>query len=93
VTNYFQAVVDDLDELLPGNDPELQRFYALLVLVTGEATTLEDVHDAWAAWRSYTRPDHPDLMPFHELDEPTKERDRKYRDAVHTAAENLEARA
>jgi hypothetical protein len=84
--NYAQAVIDHLDESIPGNDPDLLRLYALLALTKGQQTTLEDVHDAWALWRNTTRPDHPSLVPFDQLDPHVQELDRKYMQAIHAAA-------
>ncbi len=60
----------------------LLRLYALLALTTGSSTTLENVHDAWSAWRSNTVPDHKSLIPFQELSKEVQELDRPYRDAI-----------
>lgn len=86
MSSYADQVVDRLDREIPGNPVELLRLYALLALVKGTATSLEDVHDAWAMWRIVTRPDHPDLVPFEDLTPEVQEYDRLYRDAIRRVA-------
>jgi hypothetical protein len=61
---------------------ELYRYYALLVLTTGHATTLENVHDAWSAWMSADQPMHPSLIPFTQLSKDKQEQDRPYMEAI-----------
>lgn len=80
--NYVDDIVARLDEKIPGNDPALLRLYALLALAQGVNATLENVHDAWAVWRTVTRPDHPSLIPFGELAADVQELDRQYMDAI-----------
>ena len=84
---YVAQVVEDLDKLIPGNDPALLRYYALLVLTTGEETGREHVHDAWALWRLDTRPDHPSIVPFGELPEEIAAYDDPYVDAIREVAQ------
>ncbi len=84
--NYVQAVLDRLNPASPGLDPDLAQLYALLALVKGVDTTLEDVHDAWAIYRNVTRPDHKSLVPFDELTVEVQELDRKFQEAIHEAA-------
>ena len=86
MSNYFDETAAHLGELIPGNDPALLRYYALLVLTTGENTPREHVHDAWSAWRTVTRPDHPSLAPFDELTEQVKAYDDPYVDAIRQVA-------
>lgn len=66
--------------------PDLQQLYVLLVLTRGTQTTLADVHDAWAAARAVTRPDHKDLVPFDQLSADIAEWDWPFMQAIHTAA-------
>lgn len=87
--SYAQEIVDRLDAEIPGNDPDLLRLYALLVMSTGVNTTMENIHDAWALWRIATRPDHPDLVPFDRLTPEVREYDRPYMDAVIRVAEEI----
>lgn len=85
--SYITGITDDLEAAgLDDCPPGLLRFYALLVLIQGHRTSLEDVHDAWACWRNATRPDHPALVPFGSLTPDVQELDRKYMDATHKAA-------
>jgi hypothetical protein len=89
--NYIDEIAGSIGDLVPGNDIELLRLYALLVLTTGTDTSLENVHDAWSAWRAATRPDHPSLVPFAELSPQVQEYDRKYADAIREVAAALKA--
>lgn len=86
VPNYVQAAIEALNDAFPGLEPDLARLYTLLVLVKGEQTTLEDVHQAWAVWRNITNPAHRSLIPFSELSSEVQEMDREYMDAIHVAA-------
>jgi hypothetical protein len=89
--NYIDEIVATLDAKIPGNDPALLRLYALLVLTTGAATTLENVHDAWSAWRTVTKPDHKSLIPFAGLSLDVQEYDRKYMDVIRQVSAALPA--
>jgi hypothetical protein len=94
--NYLTNIITRLRELAAKHggkieDDRLAAAYALLVLTTGQATTLENVHDAWSAWRAFSdRPDHPDLVPFSWLSDETAEYDRPYRNDIRTVAAELE---
>jgi hypothetical protein len=83
---YIQAALTRLNRTCPGLDPELAQLYALLALTRGTRTTLRDVHDAWAIWRTTTRPDHPSIVPFDQLTPQVQELDRKYMTAIHQTA-------
>jgi hypothetical protein len=85
--NYFDKITDDLDKIIPGEDIQLLRYYALLVLTRGVNTTLENVHDAWSAWETGIIPDHRSLIPFSSLTVEVQELDRKYADAIRKVAE------
>lgn len=97
-STYIDAATRALHEALRahGKDPaacltpDLQQLYVLLVLTRGTATTLADVHDAWACARALTRPDHPDLVPFAQLTADVAEWDRPFMNAIHTAARQIE---
>ena len=85
--SYITGITDSLGSAgLDDCPPDLLRLYALLVLVQGPNTRLEDVHDAWACWREATRPYHPALVPFGDLTSDVQELDRKYMDAIHAVA-------
>lgn len=68
---------------------ELYRLYALLVLVQGEGTTMENVHDAWSTWMSAHDPGHASLRPFLQLDPDTRDEDRPYLDAIVAVARGV----
>jgi hypothetical protein len=94
------SYVDDVAEAIrarvaTGNLPDadtapLFRLYAVLALARGEAVTLEDVHDAWAAWMSGRDPEHPSLRPFDELSDEVQRADVPYRDAIRAVARERE---
>jgi len=84
--NYVQPILEALTEALPGCDENLLDLYALLALVKGTKTTLEDVHDAWSVWRALGNPTHKSLIPFDQLTPEVQELDRKYMNAIHAAA-------
>ncbi len=81
-TNYVQDVIDRLADRLDDCDGDLLALYALLTLTTGEATSLRNVHDAWAAWRNVTNPAHKSLVPFEDLTPEVQAYDEKYRAAI-----------
>lgn len=81
--------VDGPVEEISDDDMTLYRIYAVLALVKGEATTLEDVHNAWVAWQAPISPDHWYLVPFAELTPNIQVRDQPYVDAIHTVAREL----
>jgi hypothetical protein len=83
-----QALIQELGET-NACESELLDLYVLLVLTRGEETTLEDVHDSWAVWRSNTNPDHKSLIPFDGLTTEVQEYDLPYRDAIIRAARPL----
>ncbi len=91
--SYVDEVRQSLEEQLPGlaADKELHDLYALLAFVKGQAVTLEDVHDAWAIWRSRIAPQHRFLIPFNQLAPEVQELDQKYADAIGAAAQQREA--
>lgn len=84
--NYIDRIAAEIAALAPECSAPLLRVYALLVLTTGAATTLEHVHDAWAAWQATTRPDHPHLVPFRELSREMQESDGAFADAIRAVA-------
>lgn len=82
MTNYVGDVIFDLASEFPYMNENLLDFYALLVLVKGKDTTLENVHDAWAVWTNATNSYHRSLIPFEELSAEVQELDRLYADVI-----------
>lgn len=82
-SNYVQLATAVLrKELGPELDSDLERLYVLLVFTRGEQTTLRDVHDAWAIWRTQTNPQHKSCICFEDLTPEVQELDRKYMQAI-----------
>lgn len=90
--NYLEEdaalIVENLPEGFEATAETAPLFliYAVLMRAKGIYTTLEDVHDAWAAWRSATNPNHSDLVPFDQLDAETRSLDHPFLHAIHAAA-------
>lgn len=64
-------------------------FYTLLVLTTGENTTLEDVHNAWACRVNRKNKTHPSLVPFNELSKEVQDKDIPYQQAIIETAKQI----
>ena len=89
--NYVDQIVAALAERLDDCEIDLLRQYALLVLVTGEQTTEQDAHDAWAAWRTATNPRHRLLVPFDHLTAEDQALNTPHADAIRAVAARLRA--
>lgn len=87
--NYFDAVSAKLREHLPDVDIRFIRVYTLLILVKGEDTTMEDVHDAWSFVTTPQNPNHKSLIPFNNLTEEIQEYDRKYMEIIHKVSKEI----
>ena len=92
--NYIDAIAERINAELdsePLSDEwrPLYRIYAVLALVQGTATTLEDVHDAWSAYMAGVNPDHRSLVPFDRLTPEVQSLDEPYRDAIHMVARDI----
>jgi len=78
-SNYVQLATETLrEELGAGLESDLECLYVLLVFTRGEQTTLRDVHDAWAIWRTQTNPQHKSCIRFEDLTLEVQELDQKY---------------
>lgn len=88
IDELAHAIQQDAEDGEPMGEGEmpLYRIYAVLALVKGEATTAEDVHDAWAAWTAGNRPWHKSLVPFSELPSEVQALDEPYVRAIRQAA-------
>lgn len=97
--NYIDTIAREIYAITEGPgepgpfDRILYRMYALLALSKGEGTTLEDVHDAWAAWCSEERPGHRSLVPFDQLAPDVQALDQPYLDDIHIVARRLRKEA
>lgn len=89
MTNYISHARTVLERALPGEDPALMDLYLLLVLVVGPSADRGHVHDAWAIWRSRTRPDHQSIVPFDDLTEAVAQLDDPYVRGIQEAAIEL----
>lgn len=88
IRHELRARISDYDDW--GEDAgTLLDLYALLVVVKGRQTTLEDIHDSWSLWTNRTRPDHRSLVPFDRLAADIAEYDRPYMTAVHEVSAML----
>ncbi len=93
--SYIAEIADQIrrevsPDLLPEGDTDLLfLIYAVLALATGEHTTSEHVHDAWAAWMTCVDPSHESIKPFDELDPATRREDGPFVDAIRTVAARL----
>ena len=85
--NYIDNIASRVQAKVEGDNStsELMRIYALLVKVAkrhGFTVALDDVHDAWAAWRATTRPEHPMLVPMEQVPADVQEYDQPYTNAI-----------
>ncbi len=80
--------------ILPKSDVErLFRIYAVLALARGAEVTIEDVHDAWAAWECDRKPQSPSIVPFDRLRPEVQRMDEPFVEAIRqVASERLRAR-
>lgn len=96
MTNYIDEIAIEIAESVgdyerPSEvDMPLYRAYALLARAKGTETTLEDVHDAWAACRLETLSAHPYIVPFANLEPDIQSLDQPYVDAIHAWANSRE---
>lgn len=93
--NYLDLIAAEIQRTAdpestpPDEDLSLYRLYAVLLLAKGREVTLEDVHNAWAAWASDHEPDSRHLIPFKELSLSIQRKDQTYVDAIHEVAERM----
>lgn len=90
--NYIDQIASEICDICETDDgvsPDLRfthvrlyRIYALLCILKGEATTAENVHQAWSVWILEDFPIHRCLVPYDELSDFDKVKDHLYRDAI-----------
>lgn len=93
---YIDNIVEIVSDELHIKNKELSRLYALLVLTKGNKITLKDVHDAWAMSMNF-RPttdkcfghEHKSLIPFDELSEDVKNKDKIYVEKLNMIANKI----
>lgn len=94
--NYLDLIAADIQRTAdpestpPDDDLPLYRLYAVLLLAKGQAVTLEDVHNAWAAWASDHEPESWNLKPFKQLSLNVQRKDQAYVDAILEVAGRLQ---
>lgn len=89
--NYIEEVRQLLSKEIKVNN-SLLNLYSLLVLVKGEETTLEDVHNAWALDKNRTFPEHRSLIPFYKLPYEIQIKDYPYVEAIKNVAKIIKER-
>lgn len=94
MSTYVEKARDVLREELekaglPVQETPFEHGYLTLVLATGEATTLENVHDVWSIVRMVNRPWHRDIVPFEELPDEVVAYDRPFLAAIQETARRL----
>lgn len=93
--NYLDLIAAEIqrtahpDSIPPDEDLPLYRQYAVLLLAKGQEVTLEDVHNAWAAWASEHDSESWSIIPFKELSLSAQRKDQPYVDAIHAVAARL----
>ena len=96
--NYLLRIADRIRhllprEILPADADALLLIYAVLARAKVEATTAEDVHDAWTAWMLIRGERHPSMRAFDELSEAVRREDEPFVQAIRTAADERGPRA
>ena len=89
---YLEELAQEIrDQVSPAALPDadtdsLFLLYAVLLLAKGEATSAEDVHNAWACWMVSRGEAHPSLVPFSSLDAETRAEDSPFVVAIRSVA-------
>ncbi|WP_371788446.1 hypothetical protein OG404_18365 [Streptomyces griseoaurantiacus] len=93
MTNYLEAEARLIREQVPAgtaipDDSDLLFLvYAVLKRAKGDAVTNSDVHDAWAAWMTFTRGDHPAIVPYQDLTPSVQLEDAPFTAAIRAAGQ------
>ena len=93
---YIDRVVEKVAKETGLKGKNLIRLYALLVLVKGENTTLEDIHDAWSMDMNFKEKnaycyghEHKSIVPFERLSRETQDKEIEYLNAVRKIAKEI----
>jgi hypothetical protein len=90
IAQAVHALIDPA--ILPKSDvPRLMRIYAVLMLAKGTDVTIEDVHDAWAAWECDRKPESASIVPFDQLTPRVQAMDEPFVQAIHQVARERSA--
>jgi hypothetical protein len=87
--NYIKELADKIYDQIPPevlpeaeNIDELMLIYAVLASAKGKSITNEDVHNAWAAWMSFTNPDHRSITSYDSLAPDVQAQDTPFTEAI-----------
>lgn len=90
--NYIKQLADKIyqqipPEVLPDSDriDELMLIYAVLASAKGVAVVNEDIHNAWAAWMSFDKPEHQSIVPYTDLAPDVQAQDTPFTEAIRRA--------
>lgn len=90
--NYIERLSNKIKSELPKDVlPEVEYvddlfyIYAVLSLAKKADVTLEDVHDAWAAWMTQHDPSHASIKPYSELSPDVRKQDEPFLAAIKRA--------
>jgi len=86
IAEYMGETYSSERDLVSEEDQRLWLAYALLCVAKGSATTGRDVHDAWASVVATTRPVHPSLVPYDQLELVVQIKDEAFCDAIRYVA-------
>lgn len=96
---YIDEVVELIGKHTRIKSKDLQRYYALLVLVKGDKITLSDVHDGWAMSMNYREQnkycyghEHKSIVPFDKLSAECQLKDQEFVDGLKEVAHILEGK-
>ncbi len=90
--NYIQELAQEIraavpEDVVPDDSEYLFLIYAVLARSKGEATTKEDVHDAWTAWMLSRGETHESMRPYIDLASETRKEDEPFVQAIHQVSE------
>lgn len=87
--NYIEVLRSAIVEELPGLPDQLVDLYTNVGLSLGRFVDNEAVHEAWSIWQNRINPDHPSLIPYHQLSKEKQDLDTKYTEGIFRAVEKV----